>query len=479
MRVVASVTHGGEMNQERHKQAAFVRILVVLIAVSIALLPISSGGAERAVQPLEKIRIAYSSLSGNMAPLWITHEAGFFRKYGLDVELVFIAGGSTTARALRSRDVVLAQMAGAGVLQSRLQGTDLVLIGGLVNTLTFQFIVTKGITRPDQLKGKAVGITRYGSSTDFAARYALDKWELAPQTDVAISEFGTMPNLVAALETGKIAGAMLSAPFTLKAKKMGFPVLANLQMLGLEYQHTGIATTQALIKARPDLVRAVMRAYVEGIHYYKTHRKESLAILEKSLKTDDAEALSEIYEDIGLALVPEKPYPTVRGIQVMLRELAGSDPKAKSARPEDFVDLTFVKELDSSGFIDALYKAGPGLAKRRETVETPAATALTTQGASAPAVSPSRQPRADRQETAKRTPAPAKAAPSSPGPSVAREHTVVAGDSLSRIAFLYYGEGSEAKWMKIYEANRDTVRNPNYIYIGQKIVIPADARESL
>src|SRR4029453_7208909 len=123
----------------------------------------------------------------------------------------------------------------------------------------------------------------------------------------------------------------------------------------------GIATTRGLIKSQPELIRNFIKAYVEGIHYYKTHRKESLAVLAKYLKTNDAQALKEIYEDIGLALVPEKPYPTLKGIDVILQELGANEPKAPTARPEQFVDLAFVKELDSSGFIDALYKTGPAI----------------------------------------------------------------------------------------------------------------------
>jgi LysM repeat protein len=265
---------------------------------------------------------------------------------------------------------------------------------------------------------------------------------------VSIAELASMPNLLAALESGKIDGAMLSAPFTLRAKKAGFPVLANLQMLGLEYQHTGIATSQALIKSRPDLIRNVMRAYVEGIHYYKTHRKESLAILEKYLKTDDPEALMEVYEDIGLALIPEKPYPTLRGIRIMLGELAMTDAKAKEARPEQFVDTSFVKELDSSGFIDRLYKSKAAVV-RNEAVPPPPA------------------PPADKTKTA-----PAAKAPSTPAAAdVPQEYTVKLGDTLSHLSMRFYG--SADKWRNIYQANGKTVKNPDYIYVGQKLVIPA------
>jgi nucleoid-associated protein YgaU len=240
---------------------------------------------------------------------------------------------------------------------------------------------------------------------------------------------------------------------------LGFQVLADLQMLGLEYQHTGLATTQALIKSRPDLVRNVMKAYVEGIHFYKTNRPESIAVLAKYLKTNDSELLNEVYNDLGLTLTPQKPYPTLRGIDIMLRELTARNPKTKAARPEEFVDLTFIKELDSSGYIDRLYKTQPVVASRPE------------RPAPAPAIASAKAP-----APPKATPAPPAAAvkpAASPAAPIegAQEHTVVSGDTLSHLAMRFYGD--QYKWGKIFEANKSTMKNPNFLYIGQKLFIPS------
>ena len=433
---------------------------LMLVLIFTVFFPGNAKPAERAPQrPLEKITIAYSSMSGNMAPLWITHDRGFFRKYGLDVQLVFIASGSTTVQSLASKEVAFAQMAGAAVIQSRLSGSDVVMIGGVINTLTFKFFVDKSIKQPDQLKGKTVAVTRFGSSTDFALRYALERYGLAPEKDVSILQAGNMPAIVSALETGRIQGAMLSAPFTLKAKAMGFPLMADLQMLGLEYQHTGLATTQALIKSRPDLVRNAMKAYVEGIHYYKTHRAESFAILAKYLKTDDADVLSEVYDDVGLKLTAEKPYPTLRGIEIMLRELAAKNPKTSVARPEDFVDLSFVKELDRTGFIDRLYKTTQVAASAQQQGSAAVPASLNKKIAAPPIARTSPVVGISKPVV---TVAPADAA---------REYTVEAGDTLSHIALKYYG--NQFRWDKIYEANKPAMKNPNYIYVGQRLLIPS------
>jgi NitT/TauT family transport system substrate-binding protein len=433
---------------------------VIYFLIASLFFPAGAYSAETPERPLEKLTIAYSSVSGNMAPLWITHERGFFRKNGLDVQIVFIESGSTAVQSLSNKDVAFAQMAGAGVLQSRLRGSDVVMIAGFLNTLDYQLMVEKSITKPDQLKGKAMAVSRFGSSSDFATRYALEKLGLVPDKDVTILEIGTQPARFAALESGKIQAAMIAVPLTVRAKALGFRVLADLQMLGLEYQHTGLVTTQALIKSRPDLVRNVMRSYVEGIHYYKTNRPESIAILAKYLKTNDSELLNEVYTDLGLTLTPQKPYPTLRGIDIMLREMAARDAKAKAARPEDFVDLTFIKELDSSGYIDRLYKTQPVVATRQEppTAAPPAASPK------APA-QPKAAPPPAKVATAKT--APAAAAPS----DAAQEYTVVSGDTLSHLASRFYGD--HYQWNKIYEANKSTMRNPNFLFIGQKLFIPS------
>ena len=432
--------------------------LSVVIFVLIALLPTALSAAENVSErPLEKITIAYSSISGNMASLWITHDRGFFRKNGLDVQLVFIESGSTTAQSLVSKEVAFAQMAGAAALQTRLRGSDVVMIAGFLNTMDYQLMVDKSISRPDQLKGQTLAVSRFGSSSDFATRYALERFGLAPGKDVTILEIGSQPARFAALEAGKIQAAMVAVPMTLKAKALGFHTLADLQMLGLEYQHTGLATTQALIKSRPDLVRSVMKAYVEGIHYYKTHRDGSLAILAKYLKITDTTVLTELYEDLGLTLTPQKPYPTVRGIEIMLRELAAKDPKAKALKAEEFANLNFVKELDSSGFIDRLYATQPILASRRDE-----------RFAQGNAGSREKSQLALEKTKPERTATKPVAAPVA---SVANEHTVEVGDTLSHLAIKYYG--NRFKWEKIYEANRMNMKSPNYIYVGQKIIIPS------
>src|SRR6266850_2324997 len=377
-------------------------------------------------RPLQKINVAYSSISGNVSPLWVTQDKGFFRKYGLDVQAILIESGTTTAQALVAGDISFASVAGPAAIQSNLRGADVVMIAGIINTLTFQLYTERGITRPDQFKGKSVGVTRYGSATDFAMRYALDKYGLDPNKEVAILQLGNQPAQLAALEAGKVQGAMLSAPTSLHAK---------------------------------------------------THRKETMEILAKYLRTDDKDVLDDTYESIIQTLVPEKPYPTLKGIQIILREFGAKDPAARSARPEQFVDLSIMKELDSSGFIDRVYKSGAvaKVAPKAEPVAAPAS-------AKPPVVEAKTKPLATEEKpklAAKQVPPTSdKAQASAPTPksSGSQQYTVKSGDTLSKLAGQFYNSGD--KWEKIYEANKDVLKNPNYIYIGMKLMIPADDKAS-
>lgn len=257
-------------------------------------------------------------------------------------------------------------------------------------------------------------------------------------------------------------------------------MLADLQMLGLEYQHTSIATSRALLRSKPELARDFMRAYIEGIQYAKTHRKETMDILTKYLRTDDKDVLDDTYESVIMTLVPEKPYPTMKGIQIILREFGTKDPAARSAKPEQFVDLSIMKELDSSGFIDRVYKAGAvaKAAPRSEPAATPMPSkekppAQIVEAKSKPIAAEEKTKPVAKQITTTSEKTPASAPIAKAG---AQAYTVKAGDTLGRLAEQYYGTSN--KWEKIYDANREAVKNPNYIFIGQKLVIPTDDKES-
>lgn len=447
---------------------------IAVVALLVFFVVSSEIAGFTADRPLQKVNVAYSSISGNVSPLWVTQDKGLFRKYGLDIQAILIESGTDTAQALAAREISFASVAGPAVIQSNLRGSDVVMIAGIINTFTFQLYTERGITRPDQFKGKSLGVTRFGSATDFAMRYAIEKYGLDANKDVRILQLGNQPAQLAALEASRVHGVMLSAPTSLRAKSLGFPMLADLQMLGLEYQHTSIATSRTLIKSQPDLVRDFMRAYIEGIQYAKTHRNETLAIMAKYLGTNDKEVLDNTYESIITTLIPEKPYPTIKGIQIILREFGQKDAAARASSPEQFVDLSIIKGLDNSGFIDniskpvATAKAAPRTATAVEAAPSKDNSPLQIPDAKSKLLASKEkiQPVAEQISTAfEKAPAPVQKVGQ-------QEYTVKPGDTLSKIAERIYG--AIGKWEKIYEANREMLKNPNYLFVGMRLVIPAD-----
>jgi nucleoid-associated protein YgaU len=265
-------------------------------------------------------------------------------------------------------------------------------------------------------------------------------------------------------------------------------MLADLQMLGLEYQHTSVATTRSLLKSKPELARDFMRAYIEGIHYAKTHRRETVEVLAKYLRTDDKEILDDTYESIVQTLVPEKPYPTLKGVQIILREFGAKDPAARSAKPEQFVDASIVRDLDGAGFIDRLYKV-PAVAKAAPKQEAVASASVAKpspkpEPAASPAIAkaPTTESKTKSALTEEKIQPVAKQVPGTTAKSTlppvaakaeklgSQQYVVKAGDTLARIADQFYN--NSLKWEKIYEANKDQVKNPNYIFIGMRLNIP-------
>ncbi len=304
---------------------------------------------------LEKMHVGYSAQAGAFAPIWITREAGIFKKHGLDVDLVFIPGGPTAAAALMAGEMQAVAMAGPAIVTSNLAGSDLVMIAGIVNTFAFQFVTVKEITSPAQLKGKRIGVNRFGAAPDVAARYALRHMGIDIR-DVIILQLGEQSTRLAAMKGGQLEAAILLPPITTMAQKDGMNVLLDMSDLGAEFQITGLAGSQGFITQKRPSALKFMRAFVQGIHFYKTRKKESMAIIAKYMRTDDMEAVGATYDYFALKIVPRKPYPTLKGIKALLDLAAKERPEAGKASPERFVNLTLLKELDESGFIDRLYQ---------------------------------------------------------------------------------------------------------------------------
>lgn len=305
----------------------------------------------------EKLVVGYSSVSTSFLPLWIAKETDIFARNGLDVEMVFFTTGTTAVMALVSGDSPIVHTAGSGIINSRLGGSDAVLIVGGTVSLDWWLMSRPEIKTSAQLKGKAVAISAFGASSDFVARFALRKIGLDPEKDVTLVPLGSPVTRQAAMEANRVQATVHVHPTTFVAQKKGFNVLADVAALGLAYQHTGVATTKGFARRRPDIVRAYVKSQVEAVHRLKTDRETGIKVLAKHMKLKDREILEKSYDRaVAEDLLPRKQYPTLEGIKTILDTMAEKDPRARTAKPEDFVDLSFIGELDRSGFIDSLYR---------------------------------------------------------------------------------------------------------------------------
>src|SRR5262249_6028669 len=267
-----------------------------------------------------------------------------------------ISGGDGGVRMLVAAAIPRAGVVGAApAILARLQGADTVILGGLINIIDFSVITAPEIKRPQDLKGKKLGVSRFGSSTDFVIRYALDKWGLVPDRDVAILQIGSQPARLAALKSGTVHGTIVGPPADIVARKSGFNEIATPEQLNLAYPNTSIVSTASIISKNDDLARRIMRAMVEGIHSFKTQKEASMKSLDAFARLGDAALVDETYRHYQ-HIIPKVPYPDMKGIQNVLNEIAKKDPKVKSLKPEMFVDTRLLKELEASGLIEKLYR---------------------------------------------------------------------------------------------------------------------------
>jgi NitT/TauT family transport system substrate-binding protein len=303
-----------------------------------------------------RIEVGYSAISGDALPAWVAKEAGIFERNGLDARLIFFTGGTTAVMALVSADTPIAQMAGAAVVNSVLAGSDPVIVAGGVTSLNYYLLSRPEIKTPEQLKGGSVAISRFGSSSDFIARYALQKIGLTPGKDVTIVQIGSTQARVDAAMSGRIQATVVQPPASIIAQKRGMNILADLPKLGLVYQHTCVVTTRKFIRSHPEIVRRYVKSQVEAVHRIYTDKETSMRALAKYFGHGvERDVVEKTWENLlSESVLPKKQYPSLEGIRTIL----ATEAKGKNAKPEDFADSTFIRELDQSGYIDGLYRKG-------------------------------------------------------------------------------------------------------------------------
>jgi NitT/TauT family transport system substrate-binding protein len=302
---------------------------------------------------LEKIRIGGGSVGAPQMTMWFAKEANFYEKHGLAIEAISIPGSSMALQAMLSGEVPIIQLGGAASMQANLAGADTVIVATILKKFLFSIFSRPDITRIADLKGKLFGATRFGTLSDFASRFALEKNGLNPERDITMVQTGGQPETLAALITGKVQAAALSVPAILRAKKANMRELLDMAKLEATIHQNGVVTTRKYLKTNEDTVRRFLRAYIEGAALAKKDKAFATRVMAKYLGTNDREILDDAYERVTVHLeLP--PYPTVEGVSVLLKTLEKTQPKARTAKPEDFIDSRLIRELDKSGFIERL-----------------------------------------------------------------------------------------------------------------------------
>ena len=309
--------------------------------------------APAAPQALEPARDIVTSISISAAPLYIARDLGYWAEEGIDAELMLVPGAAQPAQALVAGEAQFVAGAGATAVPSSLEGAGLVVVAVQTNTFPNTIMAPK-LERMEDLRGKRLGITRRGAASDFAARFALRRFSLEPETDVALVPLNDGPATLAGMEADAVDAGVLSDFETAAARRLGYHALVDVSQLGVEYAQTGQVTTLRIAQDRPDYVRRFLRGWSRGLATLITNPTVALPIAAKYLNSDDSELLDAAYRSLVPSL-QRIPYPRPGGIQTVLDTLISTNPRAATAKPEEFMDDRFIRELDESGFFKALY----------------------------------------------------------------------------------------------------------------------------
>jgi NitT/TauT family transport system substrate-binding protein len=334
-----------------HKASRHVAALFIAAYIGVLVNSEAASGADR-------LRVGLSSFTPINASLWISEDKGLFKKYGIESEVVLIGGASAGGvSSLIAGDVQFLGGAGGAVISAGLNGADVVMIGSIVNKGVQRVMARSDIKRPEDLRGKRVGVTRLGAASHLVLLMLLRAWNMGPN-DVQTMQIGSSPAMMAALEKGGIDAAVLTEPTFFFAEDQGYRVLADLADTDIYYLHSMIDTTRAFLRTHRDLALRFMRGYIEGIAFFKKNRKESIDVLARKLRTAPSQTkyLERSHTLYSSGYFENAPYPSLKGVTTVLDFLAKDNPRARIADPRSFIDASLVKELDDGGFIKKLYE---------------------------------------------------------------------------------------------------------------------------
>lgn len=290
------------------------------------------------------VRINWTAVTGAQSGMFMAQQEGLFKKHGLDVELIHIPSSSRAIQAILAGEIVFSFMDGSNFAQANLKGANLALVAGATNRQVFSLMARSEFKRITDLKGKKIGITRIGSSTHTSALYALGSAGLKTN-DYQLLPLLEVPNIFTALSAGQIDAGVMSPPTNARAKKAGFVELMNVAKEGPEFVSVAVGTSRAYIKANEDVVRRVVRAYADGVQIFKNNKPAALKMIANQLKVKDTEIQEDTYTQFRDYL-EYPPYVSRKGMEAVLAEIAEKEPRAKIVKPEDYLDMRFVAELD-------------------------------------------------------------------------------------------------------------------------------------
>ena len=322
------------------------------VARHIALVVAASLAAMAAVGPLsaqtlDKMRLGYSGTGLNNYVLEMGRRAGIFRKNGLDLEVVYVNSGSLLNQALIAGTFDVSFSQGSESMLAKLRGADMRITAVIANRFNHVYLTAPTITSIKQLKGKKVAVSRFGSGSHFQSNLALKEGGLDPDKDVTVLQIGNSGARMAAILSGTVDGTIIAADFVPRAKKEGFNIVADLADSKIDYPFLSLNMMGSYIDRNPKMVKALIKGMAESITVLQTDTNAAKAVVRSVLRTDDIETAD--YATMrSIQVLARRPFPTPAGIQTVLDEL-GKEPKAKSSKFEDFVDLRALKELDREG----------------------------------------------------------------------------------------------------------------------------------
>ncbi|MBI4522400.1 MAG: ABC transporter substrate-binding protein [Deltaproteobacteria bacterium] len=308
----------------------------------------------------DRIRVGLSSVSGTSGSIWVAEEKGLFKKYGVDPEVIIIGGGGARViGSLMAGDIHFSVGGGEGSVRAGLKGADVVIVGSSLTKGLQRLLARPDLRSYQDLKGKTIGITRFGSAAHLALQLMLKKWNWRPE-DVQTLQVGSSPAMLASLDKGGIDAAVLTMPTFFVAEDKGYRVLADPAEMDIVYLQNTLESTRSFVRKNRDQASRFMKGYIEGIAYFKKNKKESIDVLRKKLRIQSEQERDNRYLELSYNLLASKyyndaPYPSIRAVQTILDFIATDEPKARGADPRVHVDESLVREHDESGFIKALY----------------------------------------------------------------------------------------------------------------------------